>query len=203
MDRNSTEPVNESTESTDWSTEFDNQLEDLKVKIKKKARRTIPELSDDDLDNFVQEVLARAWANIDKFKGDSKLSTWVIGIAKNCRKERIRKMSGLRKTISLDNSGSIDGEAIDPDFNRDLADPVDYEQQIVDQLQKQWFVECVERQIQALSPDLRNVFVLWYDDKSYEEISHTLGIPIGTVRSRLSRARANLKELVRENCGEM
>lgn len=128
--------------------------------------------------DITQEVMVKAILNIKKFKGDSKLSTWLISIASNLYKDSIRK----NKYAS-----SLKVEEI----------TVKYSQNIEDSVINKDTIRRIENILKDLPYEKRMVFILKnYYDYSYEEISTILKCPIGTVRSRLHYCIKKLRSLI-------
>ena len=146
-----------------------------------------------DAEDLAQDALIRALRSLPKFRGDSKLSTWVYTITVNTWKNRVRaeKSRGFWKTISF---GAFGGEKDDdqPDFEPAGKDaPLDTE------LEKEGTAAVVQKALLQLDPDDRAIVVLReIEERSYGEIGQVLGLPEGTVKSRLFRARAKLKILL-------
>jgi len=68
------------------------------------------------------------------------------------------------------------------------------------QIEEREFQEAVEEQLQLLSQIERTILILYHqEERSYEQISYTLGMPIGTVRTHLHRGRNKLREAIRQN----
>ncbi len=136
--------------------------------------------------DVLQDTFLKAFEKLDAFQGESRLYTWVYRIAVN------QALSGRRKRRSTRSAENLDGGADDSRLTAREDDPSA-------DLVRDERETAVRRALAALAPEHRAVVVLKeYDDLSYEEISGLLGIPIGTVRSRLHRARLELKELLRD-----
>jgi len=130
-------------------------------------------------EDIAQEVFVTVFKSIDSFRGESKLSTWILRIAANHSKNRIKYLS-RRPTESEDvqNAAAAAGA---PDALLEAAQ--------TDRLMQDAIAE--------LDEDHRLVVVLRdIEDLSYEEICEITGLPDGTVKSRLHRARMALKDLV-------
>ncbi|WP_279303197.1 RNA polymerase sigma factor RpoE [Marinobacter halophilus] len=127
-----------------------------------------------------QETFIKAFRAIDRFRGDSAFYTWLyriaVNTAKNFLEARSRRPQGSADVADAENFD--DGSRL-----RDVASPERLLQR--DQLQKALSVA-----ISALPEELRSAFLLReYDGLSYEDIARILECPIGTVRSRIFRAR--------------
>ncbi len=128
--------------------------------------------------DITQEVMVKAILNIKKFKGDSKLSTWLISIASNLYKDSLRK-NKLRTRISIEDVTIRDYQNVENSvINKDT-------------------VRRIENMLKDFPYEKRMVFILKnYYDYSYEEISTILKCPIGTVRSRLHYCIKKLRSLI-------
>lgn len=130
--------------------------------------------------DLAQETFVKAYRAIDRFRGDSAFYTWLYRIAVNTAKNYL-EARGRRPQGSAD---AADAENFDDGTRlRDTASPERELQR--DQLQQE-----LSRAIAALPEELRSAFLLReYDGLSYEDIARILECPIGTVRSRIFRAR--------------
>lgn len=146
----------------------------------------------EDAADLTQEVILKLFKNLDKFKGDSQFSTWVYRIATNTCLDAIKK-SRRHVTYSLDkeietDDGSIAGELPDKGPTpEEVAERKDVQRAVyaaIDKLGKEHKQVIVLRDLQGLS---------------YEEIAQILQCSVGTVKSRISRARGNLKKLLSQN----
>ena len=143
-------------------------------------------LRDDGLaEDAVQEAYMRAYGAIDSFRGESKLSTWLIRIVANEALARRRK--DVRRAEVMPLSG---GDAVD------LETPMqeDGPQQMAERGEMR---RLLEAKIDRLPDSYRAVFVLRaLEELSVEETAAALGIPEATVRSRFFRARGLLREAI-------
>ena len=137
--------------------------------------------AEDALD-LLQEAFLRAYQKLDHFNGESSFYTWVYRIAVNLALSDLRKR---RPAVS-------GGLSIDPPDRRGEDDPSA-------SLERGEREERIQQALGALAPDHRTIVVMKeFDDLRYEEIGAMLGIPVGTVRSRLHRARCELRERLRD-----
>jgi RNA polymerase sigma-70 factor (ECF subfamily) len=135
-----------------------------------------------DLDDLVQETYLRAWRSLPGFRGESRFSTWLFRIAANVA---ITSRQSQRIVASLPH-----------DAGASLRSPPE--------LAEAPLTEACERALSGLSPDLRTVFILHETEgMSYRDIAETLGCPIGTVMSRLHRARVKVLDELRERLEEL
>lgn len=153
----------------------------------------------DEAEDLAQEVFVQVFKAIDQFRGESKLSTWIYRIAVNLCKNRSKYLSrrhlgdqddvdAMAERVPLSAAKGVSvGDVSRPD---DLVEGMQLE--IV-----------VKRAIEQLEPEFREVLVLRdVEDLSYEEIASITGLPDGTVKSRIHRARAQLRALVEKAMGE-
>lgn len=144
--------------------------------------------SPDEAEEVVQEAFIRAFVKLDSFQGHSQFFTWIYRIAFNAALSRKRRH---RAKVSLDQLREAGGTELVVD-----------QQQADEPLLQRERVEAVRRALQDLSEDHRAILVLReMEGFSYEEIAEIIQISIGTVRSRISRARAQLK-LILESSDE-
>ena len=146
-----------------------------------------------DAEDLAQDALIRALKALPRFRGDSKLSTWVYTITVNTWKNRVRaeKSRGFWKTISFGAFGN-DKDDDEPEFEPKGDDaPLDTG------LEKEGTAAVVQTALLQLDADDRAIVVLReIEERSYGEIGEVLGLAEGTVKSRLFRARAKLRTLI-------
>jgi len=143
--------------------------------------------------DLAQDCLLRFFLKLDRFDADRPVLPWLRRIVRNGAIDLIRRRK-VRRADSLDSSGP-EGEAVEVlDLRADTeGDALDRERQ-----------RCVWACLQQLSPAHREIVVLRdYQDLSYEQIADVLGVPVGTVMSRLHRARNALRTLVLERIPEL
>ena len=129
-----------------------------------------------DAEDALQDALIAIWQNLPKFRGESSISTWAFRIASNAALAVIRK----RREVTVDDEHA---EAV---FDGDDG---------TDHAEAHAARDRVQRALAELSVDFRTVIVLReFADYTYEQIAEYQGVPVQTVRSRLNRARAKLKE---------
>lgn len=150
-------------------------------------------LKDDaEAEDVLQDAYLLAYQNIEKFRGEATLSTWLTRIVVNAALARSRKGKRRAEIIHLDGDNSWDAEA-GMNKTSDEATP----ESVVLRAEAR---RMLERQIDALPDGFRTVFVLRaLEEMSVEETSRCLDIPESTVRTRFFRARGLLREaLARE-----
>jgi len=174
------------------SPDFDALVEAYQHKLYNTVLRMVGN-AEDALD-IVQDAFMKAYRSMDKFKGQSRVYTWLYRIAVNTalsfRRSAAVQMS--RKSISLDDNPGGD----DSDSKREVADER-YEASSA--VQEDETKEKIAEAISRLEPDLRAVVVLRdIEELSYEEIAEILEVPRGTVKSRLHRGRLVLRDELQE-----
>ncbi len=153
----------------------------------------------DEAEDLAQEVFVQVFKAIDQFRGESKLSTWIYRIAVNLCKNRT-KYNQRRHAGEQDD---IDAMAERVPMSAARAATVG-DQTRPDELVEGMQLEViVKRAIQKLDTEFREALILAdVEDMPYEEIAQITGVPVGTVKSRIHRARAQLKALVEKALGE-
>jgi RNA polymerase sigma-70 factor, ECF subfamily len=141
-----------------------------------------------DADDACQEALIKIVRNLPRFDGRSSFGTWAYRIATNASLDELRKRRRRPSLHTVRASPSGDDErSIDP--TDDAASR--QTERIDDQL-------AIDAALEGLSEDFRVVVVLRdVIDLDYQEIAEVLDIPLGTVKSRIARARAQLADALR------
>ena len=153
----------------------------------------------DEAEDMAQDVFVAVFRSVDKFRGDSKLSTWIYKIAINLCKNRGRYWR-RRPSEAAEDLGDVEEKGwLEEGPARTTAELSAPDQHV----QGYQVEEIVRRCIQELGPDYRDVVVLRdVEELRYEEIVEITGLPEGTVKSRLHRGRALLKARVSRLLGE-
>lgn len=138
--------------------------------------------SPQDADDVVQEAMLRAFRAFDSFRG-SDVKPWLLVIVRNCY---ITSVSGRRRstTLSLESvdAGIVEPALVEEETPEAAAIEADHSRKLGEL-------------IALLPEDYREVLILReMEDMSYRDIASVTGIPIGTVMSRLSRARSELRQ---------
>ena len=140
----------------------------------------------EDAADVVQDAFLNAYQSLDGFKGDSLFFTWLYRIAVNTAISQKRKQ---RVLLSID-AGRNGATTVQPLDESEYSRP-GHALERAEQDQR------VHRALQQLSQEHRTVLILKdMEGQKYEEMADVLGVPIGTIRSRLHRARAELRELL-------
>lgn len=130
--------------------------------------------------DLTQDVFLKAWEAYDDFRGESSLYTWIYRIALN-RVYQYRRKKGRKDIISIEKIPDIESES-NPEEN------------IINDFEK----KEIKQKIKELPDIYQNVIILrYFENFSYSQISRTLEIPVGTVRSRLHRGLKIFKSSLR------
>jgi len=133
-------------------------------------------------EDLAQEAIARALAHANQLRDQERLRSWLFGILANCWRDHLR---ALRPSVDLE---AIDEECYSADPTPDEA------------CQRSEIVARVRAAVATLPAGQRLVVTLVdLEECSYSEVASILGIPIGTVMSRLCRARIVLRDRLRED----
>lgn len=141
----------------------------------------------DDANDVAQDAFIRAYNAIASFRGDSAFSTWIFRITTNVFLDE-RKKRKSHPQQSLDEFASQEEQR----EGMQVEDPTPGPEQIVTLTERQ---RILVKAIQSLPEHQKAMVVLYHlHQKSYEEIAAVFDLPIGTVKSRLNRARLSMKE---------
>jgi RNA polymerase sigma-70 factor (ECF subfamily) len=150
-------------------------------------------------EDLAQEVFVQVFKAIGSFRGDSKLSTWIYRIAINLCKNRTKYLR-VRHAGEQDELGAIDERVPLGDKGRANVGAIERPDEAMAGKQVE---AIVQKAIAELEPSFRECLVLRdVEELSYEEIGQITGLPPGTVKSRIHRARAMLREAVEKALGE-
>lgn len=157
--------------------------------------RDVEEASD-----LTQDALVKILENLEKYDGRAKLSTWVIRITMNCcishlRKKKVRKHSSL-EAMGGDAAGFDSTESSDSTASHEGGSPALTTGELSGprRVERDELHAVLDQAMRALEPDMRSVLVLRdMQGLEYEQMAQALDVPVGTVKSRLFRARAALR----------
>ena len=149
----------------------------------------------DDASDVAQEAFIRVFNSIHTFRGDANFTTWVYRIVTNVFLDERKKSKAHRQT-SLDDFIELEENSVSRQFEDEGPAP----EEIVETKERD---KAVQNAINSL-PEYQRIIVTLYHTQnlSYEDIAEVLQLPIGTVKSRLNRARLALKEKL-ENMPEL
>jgi RNA polymerase sigma-70 factor (ECF subfamily) len=143
--------------------------------------------SDEDAEDVLQETFLKAFTHLDTFQGQSKFYTWIVRIAVNEALMKLRKRK-TDKTVSLDEPADTGEDTV----VREIAV---WEDDPEKKYSREELRDILDKAVDALKPAFRTVFVLRdIEELSTEETAEALGISVPAVKSRLLRARLQLRE---------
>ena len=161
------------------ATAFQLLFERHRYKIAGVVRRFVSQR--EDIEEIVQDTFVKAYRGLPRFRLESKFSTWLYTIAVNTAKNHLAKVSRKIPTQSARDLHSNE--------SMDDAEPVEWDDpeglMVRDELQAEIYTA-----FEALPDDLRHALTLReYEGLSYSDIAEIMECPVGTVRSRIHRAR--------------
>ena len=140
--------------------------------------------NEEDACDVAQDAFLAAWKGLPSFRGEAGFSTWLYRLVSNAAIDHLRRTKHQRGNVSLD----------DDELNLDAPDPAPGPQESAEGVELQ---QVVQEGLNALGDDHRMVLVMReVQCLSYEEIANTLSIDLGTVKSRISRARNALRKIL-------
>jgi RNA polymerase sigma-70 factor, ECF subfamily len=152
-----------------------------------KMTKHVEEASD-----VVAEGFVRIHRAIGRFQANSSFSTWMFKILRNCFLD-IRKKRRVKVVSSLD-------AAMESEDGVVFMQPIDESESAFESSAKAEFAKQVRLAMEKLPTQQRELLLMYHeDDLSYEEIANRLHTPAGTIKSRLHRAKLNLKEIIKED----
>jgi RNA polymerase sigma-70 factor (ECF subfamily) len=141
----------------------------------------------EDAEDVLQEAFLKAYEHLDQFQGQSKFYTWIVRIAVNQALMKLRKRKSDR-SVSLD-------ETIDTGEDTVAREIAAWDENPEQQYSREEINEILSSAIDGLAPIYRAVFVLRdVDDLSTEETAEALELSVPAVKSRLLRARLQLRD---------
>ena len=143
---------------------------------------------EDDAEDVTQEVFIEVFRSVEKFRGDSKLSTWIYRIAVNKSLNYLRKHKKTRSFLSLDQLFHL------PHSNHETSKS--YEPSIEDKgIEKKELSHVLEKAIHSLPSNQQIAFTLSkYDELPYQEIADVMNVSLSAVESLIHRAKLNLQK---------
>jgi RNA polymerase sigma-70 factor, ECF subfamily len=141
-------------------------------------------------DDAAQETMISAYRNLKSFRGEAKFSTWLVTIAMNEARKRLRKAKS-----AAENSLTETPEAADGDFTPAVL--TDWREIPLEALERKELKEKLREAVAMLPEKYREVFVLRdIEELNQEETAAALGIDVGLVKVRLHRARMMLQKML-------
>jgi RNA polymerase sigma-70 factor (ECF subfamily) len=139
------------------------------------------------VEDITQDVFLRAYQAIEGYRGDSTFRTWLYRITRNLCVTHLRKKGSHGGTVSIEEEGE---EAI---HNLLPESPVSLE----DEIERRDLSAAIQTLMARLPEKYRTVLTLFYlQQVRYEEIADIMGIPLGTVKTYIHRARLRLRDLI-------
>ena len=136
--------------------------------------------------DLTQEVFIKVYNSLNRYRSEFKFSTWIYKIAHNAAIDHLRRHAVREQTLS----GSVDGERREVTIESKRLTP----EQESERKERRLEIESV---VQLLQPAYRELIVLRHShDLSYDEIAEVTGLPLGTVKNRLFRAREAMRDLL-------
>ena len=167
-------------------------FEMLFTKYQRRVSRLVSRFvrSDAEVEDIVQESFIKAYRALGSFRGDSAFYTWLYRIAVNTAKNYL--VAASKRPISLTQFEKNDDDDFEEDhFMSDAATP---ESELI----TKQIAETVNKTMNELPADLREAIMLReIEGMSYEDIADSMGCPIGTVRSRIFRAREAISQKIK------
>ncbi|MBV9303930.1 MAG: RNA polymerase sigma factor [Acidobacteriaceae bacterium] len=143
--------------------------------------------NEEDAEDVLQETFLKAYSHLDDFQGNSRFYTWLVRIAVNEALMKLRKRRS-DKTVPLD-------EPIDTGEDEMVREVAVWDENPEQKYSRDELAEILDQAVQSLKPAYRTVFVLRdIEELSIEETAEALNLSISAVKSRLLRARLQLRE---------
>jgi RNA polymerase sigma-70 factor (ECF subfamily) len=141
----------------------------------------------EDAEDVLQETFLKAYEHLDQFQGQSKFYTWIVRIAVNQALMKLRKRK-IDKTVSMD-------EEIDTGEDTVAREIAAWEENPEERYSREELTSILDTAVQSLAPPYRTVFMLRdVEELSTEDTAEALGLSIPAVKSRLLRARLQLRD---------
>ena len=130
-------------------------------------------------DDLVQDTLSKAWVRRAQLRDDAALKAWLVSIMNHCWLDHLRSRRDFDDVEDWQDTLESGADTPEASYNREQV------------------IACVRTAVARLSQGQRQVLTLVdLEEFGYAEVAEILNIPVGTVMSRLSRARASLKNLL-------
>ncbi len=141
-----------------------------------------------ELEDLAQEVFLRLFRGLAQFRGQAKLSTWLYRITVNVANDELRRRVAWRREVSIDDPQGAWPERL-PAAAADPGEGMD----------RETFLGSLREAVEQLIPRDRAILTLYYqEERSYQEISDILELPMGTVKTQIHRAKEHLKNRMKE-----
>jgi len=147
----------------------------------------------DDASDCAQDIFVKVYNNLHTFRFKSAFSTWLYRIVVNSCKNYVSKSSFRNWNTSL----SLSASGNDALYYADIADCKGAPEAV---FEKKEIQNLIMQAVQHLPGDMKMLIILRdFENRSYEEITGITGMKMGTIKSRISRARIRLKEMLKED----
>jgi len=171
------EEIHAHLEQRRWVEAFDLVLREYQTKVFHLAFSMLA--NREQAEDAAQEVFIRVWRALPGYRAQASVSTWIYSIARNACLTAL-KSAGARRTVSLEDPGTR--AAAEKKGNPHKSNSSERPR-----------APDLQRLVEELPEKQRQVVILFYlEEKSYEEVSRLLGVPLGTVKTHLHRARKEL-----------
>jgi len=152
-----------------------------------------------DVDDIVQESMAKAWKRIHAFRNESAFATWFYIILRNEALDFLKHQQVVNRRETSIHAGPDDRS--EESWLRTLGHDTSLEETAASMVEHRelmgFYREMIQKVLDSLAPTHSQIIKLALEEgRSYQEISTTLGIPVGTVMSRLFYARKNAQRLI-------
>jgi RNA polymerase sigma-70 factor (ECF subfamily) len=135
--------------------------------------------------DLTQEVFIKVYSSLHRYCADYKFSTWIYRIAHNVAIDHLRRANVRGQDMMVD---GVDGDVYEKPFASSQATP----EQASEREERRGAIETI---VQTLPAAYRELILLRHaHDLSYDEIADVTGLPLGTVKNRIFRAREALRE---------
>ncbi len=150
----------------------------------------------EDAEDLTQEVFIKVGKNLNKFRGDSSLSTWIYKIATNTANDFFRSVSFRNNSKQTIFSSELSKKMNDEIALMNIKKLTPEQQLIKDEMNG-----CIDNYIQQLNENYRTIILLCdYEGLKNKEVAEVLEVSIDAVKIRLHRARAKLKIMMNKGC---
>jgi RNA polymerase sigma-70 factor (ECF subfamily) len=137
----------------------------------------------DDAADITQDIFLKVYNNIGKFDGENTFTAWLLRLSKNYCIDYWRKQKHHRQNVELDDN-----------IRNEQSDKADTPE---DSLIRQSEINYLRKKLLLLPPELRSLVIMRdIQDFSYQEIAENLDLPMGTIKSRINRARTKLAKII-------
>ena len=161
-------------------------IEKYKYKLSAYIKR-ISGLADEDIEDVLQDIFIKTYQNLHNFDQDLKFSSWIYRIAHNQTISNFRKLKARGEDVSV---------KIDEELTNKLASDLNIEDEVNIKVLNQK-INLVLGQIDKKYREI--LFLKFFEEKDYKEISDIIKKPMGTVASLLSRAKKEFREVMKKN----